>query len=133
MRLDRANALIALARLERRHDHAKARSLALEARDVLGSCPDPGVLADVLARTERGLQLALPRRADRELPADGDLSERELTVLRLLDSKLTQREIAAELYVSFNTVKGHTRSIFRKLGVASRTDAVARGRELELL
>ena len=132
-RLDQANALIAHARLERRRDHAKARSLAREARTVLSTCPDPGVLADALARTERALQLAPPRRTDPQLPANAELTERELMVLRLLDSKLTQREIAAELYVSFNTVKWHTRSIFRKLGVASRDEAVARGRELGLL
>ena len=132
-RLDHANALITHARLERRRDHAKARSLAQEARAVLASCPDPGVLADALASTERALQLAPPHRTDPQLPADPELSERELTVLRLLDSTLTQREIAAELYVSFNTVKWHARSIFRKLGVASRDEAVARGHELDLL
>jgi LuxR family maltose regulon positive regulatory protein len=67
------------------------------------------------------------------LAADLELSERELTVLRLLASELSQREIGAELYISLNTVKGHTRSIFRKLGVSSRAEAVARGRELALL
>jgi LuxR family maltose regulon positive regulatory protein len=48
-------------------------------------------------------------------------------------SDLSQREIGAELYVSLNTVKGHVRSIFGKLAVSSRADAVARGRELDLL
>jgi LuxR family maltose regulon positive regulatory protein len=62
-----------------------------------------------------------------------ELSERELAVLRLLASKLSRREIAAELYVSFNTVKTHMRAIFRKLGVASRPEAVERARELGLL
>ena len=64
---------------------------------------------------------------------DDPLSERELGVLRLLASDLTQREIGAQLYVSFNTVKSHTRSIFRKLGVSSRDEAIARARELELI
>jgi hypothetical protein len=41
-------------------------------------------------------------------------------VLRLLRTDLTQREIADQLYVSFNTVKTHTKSIFRKLDVATR-------------
>src|ERR671930_1021951 len=59
-------------------------------------------------------------------------ARRELAVLRLLASKLSQREIAGELYVSFNTVKTHTRAIFRKLGAASRAEAVARARELRL-
>ena len=43
------------------------------------------------------------------------------------------REIAQSLYVSQNTVKTHTRSIYRKLGASSREQAVARGRELGLL
>jgi LuxR family transcriptional regulator, maltose regulon positive regulatory protein len=54
-------------------------------------------------------------------------------VLRLLASSLSQREIAGELFVTFNTVKSHTRSIFRKLGVNRRADAVNRARELGLL
>ena len=54
-------------------------------------------------------------------------------MLRLLATDLSQREIGAQLYVSFNTVKTHTRTLFRKLGVTSRADAVARGRELGLL
>jgi LuxR family maltose regulon positive regulatory protein len=67
------------------------------------------------------------------LPLDVELSERELTVLKLLASELSQREIGSELYISLNTVKGHARSIFRKLGVATRADAVARARELGLI
>jgi DNA-binding CsgD family transcriptional regulator len=46
---------------------------------------------------------------------------------------LTQREIGEALYVSFNTVKTHVKSIFRKLNVATRPDAVSRARELRLL
>jgi LuxR family maltose regulon positive regulatory protein len=133
-RLDRVHALLLEARMKRRRrDHAGARALAREARDLLTSCPDPGMLGELLARTERSLQLAPVPAAAPVLPADFELSERELTILRLLASELSQREIGAELYVSFNTVKTHTRSIFRKLGVASRADAVARGRELGLI
>ena len=62
-----------------------------------------------------------------------ELSERELTILRLLASELSQREIGSELYISRNTVKGHVRNIFRKLGATTRADAVARGRELGLI
>jgi LuxR family maltose regulon positive regulatory protein len=61
------------------------------------------------------------------------LSERELEVLRLVAEGLTNREIAARLYLSLNTVKGHTRNIYGKLGVHSRTQAVARARALGLL
>jgi LuxR family transcriptional regulator, maltose regulon positive regulatory protein len=62
-----------------------------------------------------------------------ELSVRELGVLRLLASELTQREIGAQLYLSLNTVKSHTRSIFRKLGVSGPERAAARARELELI
>jgi LuxR family maltose regulon positive regulatory protein len=133
-RLDLAQTLISLARLKRRQrEHEAARALAREARQVLDTCPDPGVLSDLLRKTERALQLQTSRTPETVLPADLELSERELGVLRLLASELSQREIASQLYVSFNTVKAHTRSIFRKLGVSTRADAVARARELGLL
>ena len=131
-RLELADALIALARLgRRRRAYDQARAAAREARRVVASCPDPGKLAGLLARTERTLQLTATRRPVPD--ADPDLSERELAILRLLAGELSQREIGAQLYVSFNTVKSHTRSIFRKLGVTTRAGAVGRGRELGLL
>ena len=65
-------------------------------------------------------------------PADA-LSERELEVLALLAAGLSNAEIAERLVVSLNTVKTHTRTIYGKLHVASRTQAVARARELRLL
>ena len=133
--LERAQTLLLLARLKHRAGRqAEARALARDAREVLRPCPDPGVLRELLARTERLLQLAPGRRAAGPvLPGDLDLSERELGVLRLLASELSQREIGSQLYISLNTVKGHVRSIFRKLGVATRAEAVARARELGLL
>jgi LuxR family maltose regulon positive regulatory protein len=60
------------------------------------------------------------------------LSSRELDVLRLLRSDLTGPEIAAELVVSINTVRTHTKNIFMKLGVTSRRAAVRRAGELGL-
>jgi LuxR family maltose regulon positive regulatory protein len=132
LRLETAYTLITLARLKRRlAAYEEARALTREARQVLATCPDPGTLTDLLARTERALQLTTTRRA--VAVEDADLSERELAILRLLASNLSQREIGSELYVSFNTVKSHTRSIFRKLGVGTRAEAVARGRELGYL
>ena len=79
------------------------------------------------------LQLAAAPASAPVLPADLELSERELALLRLLAGELSQREIGAQLYISLNTVKGHVRSIFRKLGVQSRAAAVARARELGLI
>jgi LuxR family maltose regulon positive regulatory protein len=53
-------------------------------------------------------------------------------VLRLLAGPLSLREIGDALYVSLNTVKTHARAVYRKLGVTSREEAVARARELGL-
>jgi LuxR family transcriptional regulator, maltose regulon positive regulatory protein len=72
--------------------------------------------------------------ADAALPVMIEpLSERERAVLRYLPSMLSYGEIASELYVSTNTIKSHTRSIFRKLGAGGRRDAVGRARQLKLL
>jgi LuxR family maltose regulon positive regulatory protein len=60
------------------------------------------------------------------------LSERELAVLRRLPSKLSNQEIAGVLYVSLNTVKTQIQSIYRKLGVNSRHEAIERARQLDL-
>ncbi len=61
------------------------------------------------------------------------LSERELEVLHLIAEGLSNREIAQRLFVSTNTIKGHSRNIYGKLGVHSRTQAAARARVLGLL
>jgi LuxR family transcriptional regulator, maltose regulon positive regulatory protein len=54
-------------------------------------------------------------------------------VLGLIADGLTNQEIAVRLYLSLHTVKAHARTIYAKLGVGSRTQAVARGRALDLL
>jgi LuxR family maltose regulon positive regulatory protein len=61
------------------------------------------------------------------------LTGRELSVLRLLPSSLTPREIASELYLSINTIKTHTRSLYRKLGVQTRHEAIEEARRQQLL
>jgi DNA-binding NarL/FixJ family response regulator len=62
-----------------------------------------------------------------------DLTERQVRVLRLLRGSLTLSEIATELSLSQNTVKTHTRAIYRKLGVGTREDAVIRGLDRGIL
>jgi LuxR family maltose regulon positive regulatory protein len=64
---------------------------------------------------------------------DEPLTERELTILRYLQSILSNVEIAAELSVSVNTVKTHVRNIYRKLDATRRRDAVRRARQLRLI
>lgn len=105
-----------------------AIALLGEAREILASFPDgAGAQLSRLERVER--RLAGPPRP--RLAAE-PLTEREQAVLRLLRGTLSTREIGQELYLSGNTIKTHTRSIYRKLGVSSRQDAVERGRELGL-
>lgn len=61
------------------------------------------------------------------------LTEREAVVLERLQGEQSLREIAADLFVSVNTVKSHVRSIYRKFGVTSRGEAVSRARGLQAL
>ncbi len=61
------------------------------------------------------------------------LSERELQVLRLLDSPLTSEEIGRELYVSANTVRTHIRNIYGKLDVHGRLEAIRKARDMKLI
>ena len=79
-------------------------------------------------RRERGGRLAA------SVPGLGEpLTDRELTVLRYLQSILSNVEIASELSVSVNTVKTHVRNIYRKLDATRRREAVRRARELRLI
>ena len=131
--VETANALLHLARVHlKRGDDAVASDEIDEAAMLIRSCPHPG------PRIQRRLARARGRahteaRIPRGPAGVDELSEGELRVLRLLASDLTQREIGAELYLSLNTIKSHTRSIFRKLGASTREQAVARARELDLI
>jgi LuxR family maltose regulon positive regulatory protein len=77
-----------------------------------------------LDRLRRAAAADTSRRAE-TLASVELLTEREREVLRLLPSRLTLREIAAELYISINTLKFHLKLIYRKLGVTSRAEAAA--------
>ncbi len=112
------------AALRMADDHADAEATIAEARTVLDACADPGVLRERLERVAR----PAPRRRQ----ATDELSDREIAVLRMLAGSLSERDIARELYLSHNTVHTHTRSIYHKLGVSSRSNAVQKARALGL-
>ncbi|HEV2372919.1 MAG TPA: LuxR C-terminal-related transcriptional regulator, partial [Streptosporangiaceae bacterium] len=84
---------------------------------------------EVLAR----FATASPLGADTKTTASIGLTASERAVLSLLPSHMTNAEISQELFLSVNTVKTHLRTTYRKLGVRSRREAVAQGRQLGLL
>jgi LuxR family maltose regulon positive regulatory protein len=105
------------------------RALLTEARGILRHCPDPGpVVASWLAEEQR----AESAQARQEGLVER-LTDRELTILRLLPAPTPQRELASALFVAPSTLKTHLRAIYRKLGAESRDDAVIRARERGLI
>ena len=64
---------------------------------------------------------------------DGRLTERELEVLRLLQTELSVSELGKLLYVSPSTIKSHVKSVYRKLGVSSHRQAVEQAHTRELI
>ena len=110
-------------------DVAGARTLMREIDELLKRRPDLGTLvgqAQVL-RTQLSAEHG-PR-----VPRASSLTGAELRVLPMLATHLSFPEIGADLFLSPNTVKSQAISIYRKLGASSRSQAVARSRELGLL
>jgi ATP/maltotriose-dependent transcriptional regulator MalT len=105
------------------------RAFLAEARGILRHCPDPGpVVAGWLADEQRAESV--------QARQDGliePLTDRELTILRLLPAPTPQRELASALFVTPNTLRTHLRAIYRKLGAESRDDAVIRARDRGLI
>jgi LuxR family maltose regulon positive regulatory protein len=140
--VDRTSALVGeqrqrLARQHRTDGHdcrwRAARALALlsksaaQARPSLGTgSPDRIVSWAELEALAQQLAITGHAREPDTTALREQLSHREIEVLRYLPSMLTAGEIGAELCVSGNTVKAHLRSIYRRLGVARRRDAVVR-------
>ena len=93
--------------------------------------PDPVVQA--YTRRLLGHATTSVEAAESQQTPGGPLSQRELQVLRLLDSELTGPEIARQLYVTLNTLRTHTKRIFTKLDVTTRAAAVRRAHERGLL
>jgi LuxR family maltose regulon positive regulatory protein len=110
-------------------DASDTGALVAEARGILRHCPDPGpVVITWLAGEQRAEAVRTRQEAMIE-----PLTERELTILRLLPAPTPQRELASALFVTPNTLKTHLRAIYRKLGAESRGDAVIRARERGLI
>jgi LuxR family maltose regulon positive regulatory protein len=98
----------------------EARWISDPLRELVASWPT-GYVADLVTALANE-----PARAHAGTAAGG-LTDREVEVWRYLGTPLSTREIADALFISRNTLKSHLRSIYRKLGVRTRADAVARG------
>jgi LuxR family transcriptional regulator, maltose regulon positive regulatory protein len=108
-------------------DAAGARAALRQARDVLRRRPDLGILPVQVDE--------LWSKLDRSRGGAGgaaSLTTAELRLLPLLPTHLTFREIAQRLYLSQHTVKSQALSLYRKLGVSSRSQAVQRAQQLGL-
>jgi LuxR family maltose regulon positive regulatory protein len=105
---------------------------AAELRDLLGARIEAGTTVAAFAVD---LLRRMSTQGSSQPPAVlvAPLTDREQHVLRYLASTLSNTEIAAELYLSVNTVKTHQRMIYRKLGADGRRDAIRRAKELRLL
>jgi len=115
------------------------RALQAGARGVLARDAHPGEITAALEAAHDGLVVFSPEildvllpnsmelADDGELPPGEPLSERESNVLALIAEGAGNKEIAARLHISENTVKFHVSSILNKLGAATRTEAVTRG------
>ena len=100
-------------------------TLVGEARGILPRCADPGRLVITWLAEKQRAEAARTRQEGLFEP----LTSRELTILRMLPAPGSLRELAAELFVTPNTLKTHLRAIYRKLGAGSREEAVIRARE----
>jgi LuxR family transcriptional regulator, maltose regulon positive regulatory protein len=127
--LEIADAVLVYAPVRRTLDSlASARALVEEARVLLAGCTDPGAVGVELEEVARSLTPA-----HRRIDGESELTERELEVLRYLAEGLPKRDIGRALFLSYNTIHSHTKSIYQKLRVSSRQAAVERARQLGAL
>lgn len=132
-RVELAAALLTAAAARRIHAEAASaqgaavqpEALVAEARGILRHCADPGPLVSTWLAEEQRAEAARARGQVLHEP----LTDRELTIVRLLPAPASLRELSAELFVTPNTLKTHLRAIYRKLGAESRAEAVIRARE----
>jgi len=110
-------------------DESSARHLLAAIDDILTRRPALGVLVDEVA----GLRTTLTSGARATGSGGTPLTQAELRLLPYLQTHLSFREIAERLFLSRNTIATEAGSIYRKLGVSSRSDAVQRATSVGLL
>ena len=124
--------LVLLARVRlRRGRLAEAEATLRSAKEALGELSDSGPVPALADEVERELGATRARASSGEVLEPP--SEAELAVLSLLATDLSTREIGERLFLSANTIRSHIRALYHKLGVHSRTEAIARATTLGLL
>jgi LuxR family maltose regulon positive regulatory protein len=112
---------------------AQARVSLVRAREIVDNDPVTPFARSWLDEAETRIGgVAVRAAADRGALFE-ELTDREMSILRMLPGTATQREIGAALFLSINTIKSYHRSLYRKLDVGSRTEAVRAARRLGLI
>ncbi len=125
----RAEAWLLLGRATLRlGDGPAAEAMLAQARRAFEQTPDAVVLDEWIAATDAAVTTAMAGAA-----AAKSLSPAELRILQFLPTHLSFPEIAAEVFVSSNTVKTQVQGVYRKLGASSRREAVEQARAVGLL
>lgn len=107
-------------------EHQRAAAANAEARSILAACVDSADLRSAPVVSAR------PSRQGDAIICE-QLTHRELTVLNLLAGDLSEAKIGQKLFVSHSTVHSHVKSIYRKLGVSSRSEAIESARDVGYL
>jgi LuxR family maltose regulon positive regulatory protein len=109
-------------------------------KELLRRACSEGVERDYASKLLVGFEVEVPKRESAAVAShegratlSEPLSDRELEVLRWLNTDLSGPEIAQELNIAVSTLRTHTRNIYNKLGVGNRRMAVSRATELKLL
>lgn len=114
-------------------DRPAARAAIVRARETVDDEPVTPYVMGLVGRAQTRIGRIAARSARRSGVLAEELTDRELAILRLLPGPATQREIGRAMFLSVNTVKAYNKSLYRKLGVASRQEAVVVARELGLI
>ena len=105
----------------------------MRAREILDNEPSAPFVHALLSEAETRIGRVAVRSATRAGVLLDSLTDREMSILRMLPGTASQREIGAALFLSINTVKAYNKSLYRKLGAASRSEAVSTARQLGLI
>lgn len=110
-----------------------AQQALMQARELTTNEPQAPFVLALLDEAEARIGRTAVKAASSTGQLIEELTDREMSILRMLPGTATQREIGAALFISINTVKAYNKSLYRKLGASSRHEAVDTARRLGLI